>query len=125
ELGDLLSKEIHEGKALVLDERFRDRLAVQLLKFRLVIKQLQLTGSAGHEEIDHALCFRREMRLLLSLGILEDRLVLLPQEIVAKQRTKGHGAEADGAVFEKMPASLEEQGVEIIHSGLFPGDELI
>ena len=37
-----------------LDERVGDRLATILLKLWLKIKQLELAGTAGHEQVDDA-----------------------------------------------------------------------
>ena len=44
-----------------LDERVGDRLAAILLELGLVVEELELARSAGHEQIDHALGPRREM----------------------------------------------------------------
>src|SRR5262249_49750939 len=102
--------------ALVLDERFRDRLAVQLLKLRLVVKQLELARSAGHEEIDHALSLGGEVRFARGLGAtIRISQLFRSRETVIEERSQSHRAKTDGAVLEKMPASLQEQWV--IHGG--------
>ena len=61
QLGMLLGENIHECESTPLDERIGDRLAAVLLKLGLVVEELELARSAGHEEIDHALGPRGEM----------------------------------------------------------------
>src|SRR5438477_10085930 len=56
----LLAEDIHEREPTPLDERVRDRLAAVLLKLGLVVEQLELAGTAGHEQVDHALGPGRE-----------------------------------------------------------------
>src|SRR5256885_17121642 len=52
----------HEREAFALDERLRNRLAVQLNELGLVIEQFELARSAGHEEVKDVLRARLEMR---------------------------------------------------------------
>ena len=51
----LFREAIHECEPPARDERFRNRLAAVLLKVGFVVKQLELAGTAGHEEVNHAL----------------------------------------------------------------------
>jgi hypothetical protein len=57
----LLGENIHECEPATVDKRIRDRLTAVLLKDWFEVKQLKLTGTAGHEEIDHTLGPRRQM----------------------------------------------------------------
>src|SRR2546429_9960099 len=52
----------HEREAFALDERLRNRLAVQLDELRLVIEQFELARSACHEEVNDVFRARLEMR---------------------------------------------------------------
>src|SRR3954447_20595892 len=55
---------VDEGGSIAFDE-FRGRqFAIPFDQFGLVIKQLQMARSAGHEQEDHALGFGWKMRLL-------------------------------------------------------------
>ncbi len=55
QLGMLFREDVHERESAALDERVGDRLAAIFLKLRLVVEELELAGTAGHEQIDHAL----------------------------------------------------------------------
>jgi hypothetical protein len=46
-------------------------LAVALHQLRLEVEEVEVAGGAGHEEVDDALCLRREVR---SKGIADCRL---------------------------------------------------
>ena len=61
QLGMLLGEHVHEREPAPLDERVRDRLAAILLKLGLVVEQLELARTAGHEQVDDALGPRGQM----------------------------------------------------------------
>jgi hypothetical protein len=62
---------VHERETLSLDERLRDRLAVQFDQLRLVVQQLELARAAGHEKVNDVLRFWRVMAALGRHRILE------------------------------------------------------
>ena len=62
QLGHFFGETTHEGKPFPFHERGRDGLTVQLSQFRFVVEQIQLAGSASHEQENDALCPSREMR---------------------------------------------------------------
>src|SRR5262249_19767537 len=97
-----------EREALVLDERFRRRLATQLVELRLVIEQLQLARAAGHEQEDHALGLRREVRLLRRQRVR----VSGEYFAVAQQRSQAQRAQSQGTLTEEMPPRLQERGID-------------
>src|SRR5258706_11754421 len=57
----LLAEGIHEGEALSLDERGRNRLSVELLKFWLIVEQVELARTTSHEQVDDILHLRRKV----------------------------------------------------------------
>src|SRR5437660_1213213 len=73
QLRHLLGEAVHEGEAFVLQVRFRNRLAAQLLQLGLVIEQLELAWATGHEEINHVLGLGGEMRRLWGEWVGEGR----------------------------------------------------
>ena len=53
---------------LPLGERLRHRLAVHFGELRLVVERLQVRRSAGHVEVNHALCLAREVQRVDDAG---------------------------------------------------------
>src|SRR5205823_8719042 len=59
----------HECEAFALDERLRNRLAVQLDESGFVIEEFELARSACHEEVNDVFRSRLEMRRMRRHGI--------------------------------------------------------
>ena len=93
----------NKGEALAFNDIFRDRLAVVLDQRRLVIEHIKLRRRAGHEEIDNALGFRREVRRFRGDGIHGG----LTKQAVVQQRTKGQRTDAESRLLKKMASRLE------------------
>ena len=86
---------LDEGEPLALDERLRERLAVELLQLRLVVEQLELAGPAGHEQVDDALGLGREMRRPRARADLADRADRSPR--------RASSASSDASAIEPSP----------------------
>ena len=52
----------NEGVPLTTNHRRREGLSLQLGQLRLVVEEVELTGSARHEEVNDPLGTRREVR---------------------------------------------------------------
>ena len=53
---------VGEGKFDAFEKGIRHGLAVHFIELRFRIKEVHLTWSALHEEVDAALCLRRKVR---------------------------------------------------------------
>ncbi len=95
QLRRLLRKGVHEGEALAFQQRFRGRLAVPFLQFRLVIEQLELARCSGHEEIDDPVDPRRKVARLRR-----------GHRAARQHRGQRHLADANTAIAEQLPPGL-------------------
>ena len=111
QLGPFLREGIHEGKALALDERLGNGLAIQLLELGLVIEQLQLAGPAGHEQIDHTPGPGREMSFPGRQRIGERGGAPGEDPAVAEQGCQPQRAEPKPTLAEEMPARQPQSGL--------------
>src|SRR3569833_4412459 len=85
-----------EDKAHALDERFRNRLSIELRQLRLVIEQIHLRRAASHIEVDHPLRLRRKVQARIGGS-------RLPLEQGSERRAPN--AEP-GRILKKLPACL-------------------
>src|SRR5207237_1341333 len=73
--------------------------AVEPGQFRLVVEQLRLTRSTGHEEVDHALRLRRVVRHLRCERIVQRRLrrcnAVTREQVHERERTKADASLLD------------------------------
>src|SRR5207302_1012204 len=90
---------VHEGEALTLDQRLRDRLAVQFDQLRLVIEELELARAAGHEEKDDILRARRMMAHVAG----NERRIGAEEPLLIQHRRECDAAQADATAAEEMP----------------------
>jgi hypothetical protein len=96
-----------EGVPLAADDFGGDRLTFDLGQFGLIVEQVELARSAGHEEVDDGLGLRSEMRRARRERVFGSgggtggggRIRAGSQE-----RGGGDFAEADTAVVEEMAA---------------------
>jgi hypothetical protein len=104
---------LDEGVALVFDDIGGDGLAVVLREGGLVIEQVELRGRAGHEEVDDAFGFWREVRVARCEGILGRRRWKMEDgrwrcggegSVAEEQRCEGDFADADAALREEVAA---------------------
>ena len=87
------------GELLAFGERFRERLAVELVQFRLGIEGFQVRGAAGHAEVDHAFRLRREVESALLLDHRQAGAALRVREL-----REGDPAETGKGFFQERPA---------------------
>src|SRR5690349_19182633 len=102
---------IDKGSAIAF-EQFRGReFAVPFSQLRFVIEQLQVAWSPSHEQEDHALSFRSEVRLpgceWVRAGCCRSPTVL------AKELAECNRAKPDAALFEK-PAARDQLRIAAI-----------
>ena len=104
----LLGEEVHEGEALVLQEGIGNRFAVEFLKFRLVVEEIQLAGPSHHVEIDDVSDFGRKMGVPGRQGV---RQVRLPGQkpAVAEQGGQRNLSQSQGAAAEEMSPGLRKK----------------
>src|SRR5262249_54228602 len=76
---------------------------VEASELRLVVEQLQVARSAGHEQEDHALGLRRVVRLSGHERIGDGRGI--GGGAAVEEFGEGEGAEPDGALLEEPAAS--------------------
>ena len=129
----LLGEDIHEREPPALDERVRDRLAAVLLELGLVVEELELARSAGHEQVDHALGPGREMARAeppADCAARRPRPVAAGSRrrgdrasgagagrpLAAEERRQGHRPQPDAAVGEEVPAGplAQRQGEQLV-----------
>src|SRR5262245_48521130 len=93
-----------EGVALRADDFGWQRPAFELGQLGLVIEQIELAGSAGHEEVNHRLRFRCEVRRPRdeAAGWLGGSSRLMHRG--RKERRSGDFAESDAAFVEEVAA---------------------
>ena len=84
---------LNESIALALDHRGRDRLALDFLELGLAVKELELAGSAGHEQIDHPLGLDGKAH--------EVRLVRSSEGFLGEHGCEGDLADANSTILEK------------------------
>src|ERR1043166_5506891 len=96
ELGNALD----ESESLPFNQFFGTQLAVVLVELGLVIEEVQLRRSAGHEQEDDVLGFRCKVRRLgkESLGRWRGKQLLFGE------RSEGAGADAESEAAEEMAA---------------------
>src|SRR5439155_15537799 len=92
---------IDERGPVAFDQLFGRRFAVPFLQRRFVIEQFEVARRAGHEEVNDALGFGGELRLLW-----RERRGYGPA-VFTKERAERDGAEADAAFLEEPPARDE------------------
>ena len=83
-----------KAKRLPLMNYFGIGLPCSSCELRLVVEEFELTGPAGHEEIDDALRLAGEVRLLGASGLTDRRDAAASS---LEQRRQGQRAEAEGA----------------------------
>ena len=86
-----LGNALDEREALLLEQRFRTILPVQLLQLWLIVEQIQLRRRTGHVQINHPLGFRREV---CGLGLQRILMQIGPQKIGEPDQAE---ARANGA----------------------------
>src|SRR5437773_249089 len=94
----------HECEAFALDERLRNRLAVQLNELGLVIEQFELARSAGHEEVNDVLRARLEMRRTRRHWIGDGSRRRAEEFFFTEQGCERDAAQAHRAAAEKVTA---------------------
>ncbi len=94
---------LQKGEPLAREHAFRRLLAGQLAQLGLVVEQLQLGRSAGHEQIDHALGLGRVMRRPLGQGIgrIEGHR-RIGQAVLGEQALQCDGPQPDAALAEEV-----------------------
>ena len=92
---------LDERKPLLLEERFRAILPVQLLQLRFVIEQVQLRRRTGHVQINHPLRFCWKMRRFGGQWIRWTRR-FGPKQTLIQQRGQRDRSQPDPAVLEEM-----------------------
>ena len=106
--GELIARTQHGGVgadervALSVDDRGREGLAFQFGQFGLVVEELELRGSAGHEQVDDRLGFGRMVRQAGDLARAGGGEA--PHGSVGHQGGEGDLADAEGALLEEIPA---------------------
>ena len=93
----------HRRKTLVANDRLRQGLAVALAQQWLVIERFQVRGTAGLEQIDHALDLGEVMRRA------EDACGRSRGSACAKHLCHRHGAESETRATEEMTTRLHHQ----------------
>src|SRR5262249_48543377 len=88
------------------------------IEFGFVIEEFKLARPAGHEQEDDAVRPRGEMRRFRSGRIDEGDMGVA---VTLEERAESHGADANAAIAEEMPAGLVEwiHVVEPIIGALF------
>ena len=102
-LRNLFGERVHESKALPLDEGLRNGLTVELLQFRFVVEKLQLARASGHEEINDAPGPWRKVGFLRRERVRKFHVLTGERSRPQEERGERHLAQAQGALFEKVP----------------------
>ena len=99
-----LGRPLDEGKALALNHLFRDVLSIVLLQLGLVVEQIDLRRSAGHEEVNDAFRLGCEVRRLGSERVnrIHGRRRLLSQGVAVQQAGERGRADAEPRLAKEM-----------------------
>ncbi len=89
----------HAGDALIAADAGREFLAVAFFHHRFVVEQIDVGGTAGHEQVDDAFGCRFEMRQVRSVGL----------GVGFQQGTEGKRADSAGGLGEEIASGRLER----------------
>jgi hypothetical protein len=95
-----------EREVLSLEERLRAILAVLFRELGLVVEHLEVAGSAGHVNVDHAARARRDLRRQRRQrrGRIAPEIEAAPGRERRRQTTEEHRPQPGAALAQEMPA---------------------
>jgi len=97
----------HAGDSLAISNVRRELGAVELLEGRLVVEQIDVRGTAAHEEIDDALGGGGEIEGAHDAAGLIERVGCARKKRRVEQRCQCSGADAGGASAKELAAGQE------------------
>ena len=106
-LGRSLPKVAMKAKRFPFSDELRGSACRPACSFGLQVEQLQLAGTAGHEQEDDAFGMRREMALSRAIGLVN--WTRSRQPALAEEAGQGDLPQAHGTLLEEVTPGFKER----------------